>query len=67
MKATWNTHRQLLEIDDESSAVKGNHESGLGRVVDGMAHRSHRIKAIGNGQVSRVRATAWRMLGGPIA
>lgn len=37
-------------------------EPGLGRVVDGMAHRSHRLKAIGNGQVSRVAAAAWRIL-----
>lgn len=37
-------------------------ESGLGRVVNGMAHRSHRLKAIGNGQVSRVAATAWGIL-----
>lgn len=39
-------------------------ESGLGRVVDGMAHRSHRIKAIGNGQVSRVAASAFALLMG---
>ncbi|MEW6314612.1 MAG: DNA cytosine methyltransferase [Pseudomonadota bacterium] len=37
-------------------------ESKLGRVVDGLANRSHRIKAIGNGQVPRVRAAAWRIL-----
>jgi len=37
-------------------------ESGVGRVVDGMAHRSHRIKAIGNGQVSRVAAAAFSIL-----
>jgi DNA (cytosine-5)-methyltransferase 1 len=37
-------------------------EPGLGRVVNGMAHRAYRIKAIGNGQVPRVRATAWRIL-----
>jgi DNA (cytosine-5)-methyltransferase 1 len=37
-------------------------EPGVGRVVDGMAHRAHRIKALGNGQVSRVAATAWRIL-----
>ena len=37
-------------------------ESGLVRVVDGMAHRSHRIKAIGNGQVPRVAAAAFAML-----
>jgi DNA (cytosine-5)-methyltransferase 1 len=34
-------------------------EPGLGRVVDGMAHRVDRLKAIGNGQVSRVAATAF--------
>jgi len=39
-------------------------QSGLGRVVDGMANRSHRIKAIGNGQVSRVAATAFAVLSG---
>lgn len=37
-------------------------ESGLGRVVNGMAHRSHRLKAIGNGQVPRVAAAAWKLL-----
>jgi DNA (cytosine-5)-methyltransferase 1 len=39
-------------------------QSGLGRVVDGMANRSHRIKAIGNGQVSRVAAAAFTLLSG---
>lgn len=37
-------------------------ESGLGRVVNGLAHRSHRLKAIGNGQVPRVAAAAWNLL-----
>ena len=37
-------------------------EPGLGRVVDGMAHRAHRIKALGNGQVPRVAAAAFAML-----
>ncbi|WP_408611207.1 DNA cytosine methyltransferase [Burkholderia stabilis] len=37
-------------------------ESGMGRVVDGMAHRAHRIKALGNGQVPRVAATAFTLL-----
>lgn len=37
-------------------------EPGLGRVVNGMAYRSHRLKAIGNGQVSRVAATAFNLL-----
>jgi len=37
-------------------------ESGLGRVAHGVAHRSYRIKAIGNGQVPRVAATAFNLL-----
>ncbi|WP_432418269.1 DNA cytosine methyltransferase [Burkholderia latens] len=37
-------------------------EPGMGRVVDGMAHRAHRIKALGNGQVPRVAATAFTFL-----
>jgi DNA (cytosine-5)-methyltransferase 1 len=39
-------------------------ESRLGRVADGVANRVDRLKAIGNGQVSIVAATAWRILGG---
>ena len=39
-------------------------EPGLDRVVNGMANRSDRIKAIGNGQVPRVAAAAWRILSG---
>lgn len=37
-------------------------EPGLGRVVDGMANRMDRLKAIGNGQVPRVAAAAFAML-----
>ncbi|MBU9579575.1 DNA cytosine methyltransferase [Ralstonia mannitolilytica] len=37
-------------------------EPDVCRVVDGMAHRAHRIRALGNGQVPRVAATAWRLL-----
>ena len=39
-------------------------EPGMDRVVNGMAHRSHRIKAIGNGQVPRVHAAAFKLLFG---
>ena len=39
-------------------------EPELGRVADGVANRVDRLKAIGNGQVSIVAATAWRILGG---
>jgi len=37
-------------------------EPKLDRVVDGMANRVDRLKAIGNGQVPLCAATAWRML-----
>jgi DNA (cytosine-5)-methyltransferase 1 len=37
-------------------------EPKLGRVVDGVAARVDRLKAIGNGQVPLCAATAWRIL-----
>ena len=35
------------------------------RVAHGVAHRPHRIKCLGNGQVPLCAAAAWRILGGP--
>lgn len=37
-------------------------EPGMDRVVDGVAHRVDRLKAIGNGQVPGVVARAWGLL-----
>ena len=37
-------------------------EPNVGRVADGVAARVDRLKAIGNGQVPAVAATAWRLL-----
>ena len=37
-------------------------EPALGRVANGVALRVDRIKALGNGQVPRVVAAAWRIL-----
>ncbi|WP_186252232.1 DNA cytosine methyltransferase [Burkholderia gladioli] len=37
-------------------------EPGLGRVANGVAHRVDRVKALGNGQVPRVAATAFTLL-----
>jgi len=37
-------------------------EPNVGRVVDGLASRVDRLKAIGNGQVPLVAATAWETL-----
>ncbi len=41
-------------------------EPNLGRVAHGVASRVDRLKAIGNGQVPRVAATAWRILSGSL-
>ena len=38
-------------------------DAGVCRVVDGMADRIHRIKALGNGQVPLQAAAAWIILG----
>ena len=37
-------------------------EPGVQRVVNGMAHRVDRLKAIGNGQIPVVAATSWEIL-----
>jgi DNA (cytosine-5)-methyltransferase 1 len=37
-------------------------EPNVGRVVDGLASRMDRLKAVGNGQVPLCAATAWRIL-----
>ena len=39
-------------------------EPGLGRVANGVANRVDRLKALGNGQVPAVAATAWILLTG---
>ena len=39
-------------------------EPNVGRVVNGLASRMDRLKAIGNGQVPLCAATAWRILSG---
>lgn len=37
-------------------------EPGMGRVVNGLAHRVERVRALGNGQVSAVAKLAWETL-----
>jgi DNA (cytosine-5)-methyltransferase 1 len=44
--------------DDPADAA----QPAMGRVANGVAARVDRLKAIGNGQVPRVAATAWRIL-----
>lgn len=42
-------------------------EPDVGRVADGVAARVDRLKALGNGQVPRVAAAAWRLLTGGVS
>ena len=42
-------------------------EPDVGRVASGVPARVDRIKSLGNAQVPLCAATAWRLLGGPIA
>ena len=49
-------------IVDGCSSNKWAIEPKLDRVVDGMANRVDRLKAIGNGQVPFCAATAWKLL-----
>lgn len=64
------------ETQQESNDLQPGVQEGVGpnqcnealgyiqRVTEGMKHRAHRIKALGNGQVSRVAATAFAALSG---
>jgi DNA (cytosine-5)-methyltransferase 1 len=49
--------------DREPGETPRTVERGLGRVANGVAARVDRLKAIGNGQVPLVAATAWKDLG----
>ena len=51
---------------EKSSYKDGAAESRLGRVAYGVADRIHRLKAIGNGQVPLVAATAFNILMGDL-
>jgi DNA (cytosine-5)-methyltransferase 1 len=53
-----NTPREIEDVCWQWWAV----EPRLGRVADGVANRLDRLKAIGNGQVPAVAATAWHRL-----
>jgi DNA (cytosine-5)-methyltransferase 1 len=55
------------EYNNRGSEIDGRgkwwaSEPNVGRVVNGVAARMDRLKAIGNGQVPAVAATAWRLL-----
>lgn len=52
------------QYPDTGSAGWWEVESNVGRVVDVVPARVHRIKALGNAQVPLQAAVAWRLLGG---
>jgi hypothetical protein len=58
------TLSRLLAHYGETHWKDGSWENGIPRVAAGVASRVDRLKAIGNGQVPSVVATAWRILGG---
>ena len=55
-----------LGVQEERDPPRGTGwwavEPRVGRVADGVAARVDRLKAIGNGQVPQVAATAWKLL-----
>jgi len=58
---------ECTERSTEKRTIIGEHcwweiEPNVGRVADGVAARMDRLKAIGNGQVSLVASTAWKIL-----
>jgi DNA (cytosine-5)-methyltransferase 1 len=54
--------RQTTELEYGSTSDFWSVEPNVGRVVDGLASRMDRLKAIGNGQVPLCAATAWKLL-----
>src|SRR3990167_9307463 len=61
----WSTEKDANNGNRER--VEWPTESPVGILADGVAARVEQLTALGNGQVPAVAATAWRMLGGPIA
>jgi len=68
-KSTFRPKQQVLEKQFGRSCHEQRRtqydwpsEPNVGRVANGVAARVDRLKAIGNGQVSRVAAIAWKLL-----
>jgi DNA (cytosine-5)-methyltransferase 1 len=58
------TQRSEQEYTDTSGPGWWEAESDVGRVVDGIPHRVHRLKGLGNAQVPLQAAVAYRLLNG---
>lgn len=54
------------ELSDAGDSRWWSTEPNVGRVVNGLASRVDRLKALGNGQVPLVAARAWQILTGEI-
>ena len=59
---TWPEERATDGPDNGSDSGRWPAEPDVCRVAHGVADWKHRIIALGNGQVPRVRAAAWRIL-----
>jgi DNA (cytosine-5)-methyltransferase 1 len=55
---------QAVDVIDGSESGFWSVEPGLGRVVNGVPNRVHRLKGLGNAQVPLQAAVAWKLLGG---
>jgi DNA (cytosine-5)-methyltransferase 1 len=65
VRGNWsqtNAHSKTRGGARNSDVQWWNIEPNVGRVVDGVAARVDRLKAIGNGQVSEVARRAWQLL-----
>ena len=63
LEGQWEVSRRTREeYKDSSDSRWWEIEPAMGRVVDGMAHRTHRLKALGNGQVPLQVAVAFTIL-----
>lgn len=54
--------RRLPTLGEPSESGWWDYQPDICRVVDGMANRVDRLRALGNGQVPMAAATAWRYL-----
>jgi DNA (cytosine-5)-methyltransferase 1 len=66
---SYRQRRPVSKLRNSNGKIRPNDswwevEPDVGRVVDGVAARVDRLKAIGNGQVPLVAATAWKKLKG---
>jgi len=61
-KWTESANGSIAECGDDSQQGEWPPEPRVGRVVDGCAERTHRIRLLGNGVVPQTAARAWQVL-----